>query len=372
MIRKCIALLFSFALSALLIVPVSAHPGDLDDDGGHYNRATGEYHYHHGYPEHQHTNGTCPYDFDDKTGENSGTSGSSNSSKYDDLPIQIQKKEKITWDNISNFLYWLFISPFLIAPVFFWILSLIPDNPEKHSASQQPVSPKNSMSSPATHQSAPSTFHSNPRHDFPQSAVPISITFRWRNLQLAPVASALITHMAYHTDAQRLFVRMQESGIIYAYYNVPPLVYYRGQRMSVDQFFTTEISGKFPIENLGYSPIPSSVSRATPASPPEPPVPSPPEPTVPPNPSPQKNSIPLHSTDSSAISHWGYDVYSQRLFLRMRDSGIMYVYFDVPYEVAAELRHTPSVGRYYNTSIKGKYYSRNLGYKAVRDEPPRS
>lgn len=91
-----------------------------------------------------------------------------------------------------------------------------------------------------------------------------------------------------------------------------------------------------------------------------------------PEPRPQKKSIPLHSTDSSAISHWGYDVYSQRLFLRMRDSGILYVYLDVPYEVAAELRHTPSVGRYYNTSIKGKYYSRNLGYKAVRDEPPRS
>ena len=57
-------------LSAL--VAVSAHPGRTDSSGGHYNRSTGEYHYHHGYPEHQHTNGVCPYDYDDKTGEGSG------------------------------------------------------------------------------------------------------------------------------------------------------------------------------------------------------------------------------------------------------------------------------------------------------------
>lgn len=80
----------------------------------------------------------------------------------------------------------------------------------------------------------------------------------------------------------------------------------------------------------------------------------------------------MHGTDSSAISHWGYDLDTQRLFIRMRDSGTMYVYFGVPYEVAVDFRHTPSVGRYYNTSIKGKYHSRNLGYKDLPDEPPLS
>lgn len=54
-----------------------AHPGRTDSSGGHYNRSTGEYHYHHGYPEHQHVNNTCPHDFDDRTGENSGSSTSS-------------------------------------------------------------------------------------------------------------------------------------------------------------------------------------------------------------------------------------------------------------------------------------------------------
>lgn len=63
-------------LLLLLWLPCAAHahPGGTDSNGGHYNRKTGEYHYHHGYPEHQHTNGKCPYDFKDKTGQSSGTS----------------------------------------------------------------------------------------------------------------------------------------------------------------------------------------------------------------------------------------------------------------------------------------------------------
>lgn len=63
-------------LLLLLWLPCAAyaHPGNTDGKGGHYNRKTGEYHYHHGYPAHQHTNGKCPYDFKDKTGQSSGTS----------------------------------------------------------------------------------------------------------------------------------------------------------------------------------------------------------------------------------------------------------------------------------------------------------
>ena len=63
----------------LTTIPVSAHPGDTDGNGGHYDHSTGEYHYHHGYEAHQHTDldgdgdRDCPYDFDDQTGWNSGT-----------------------------------------------------------------------------------------------------------------------------------------------------------------------------------------------------------------------------------------------------------------------------------------------------------
>ena len=38
-----------------------AHSGGTDSNGGHYNRYTGEYHYHHGEKAHQHPNNICPY-----------------------------------------------------------------------------------------------------------------------------------------------------------------------------------------------------------------------------------------------------------------------------------------------------------------------
>ena len=70
-------------MALLLLTVVSAHPGRTDNHGGHYDSETGEYHYHHGYAAHQHTDlnddgiPDCPYDFDDKTGESSGSSSSS-------------------------------------------------------------------------------------------------------------------------------------------------------------------------------------------------------------------------------------------------------------------------------------------------------
>lgn len=61
---KRIFIVVSFLLFGLSLL-VSAHPGKTDENGGHYNRATDEYHFHHGYEEHQHTDGTCPYEFED-------------------------------------------------------------------------------------------------------------------------------------------------------------------------------------------------------------------------------------------------------------------------------------------------------------------
>lgn len=57
--KKIIAAL---CLSLLLIPAAGAHSGKTDANGGHWDNSTGEYHYHHGYPAHQHTNGICPYD----------------------------------------------------------------------------------------------------------------------------------------------------------------------------------------------------------------------------------------------------------------------------------------------------------------------
>ena len=81
-IRYISSLLCCIALSTVLLIAVSAHPGGTNDDGGHWDYDVGEYHYHHGYPAHDHydSNGDgivdCPYDFDDQTGINSGSPSS--------------------------------------------------------------------------------------------------------------------------------------------------------------------------------------------------------------------------------------------------------------------------------------------------------
>lgn len=80
--KRLLAFLLAFLL--LLSPNVLAHSGKTDANGGHYDRSTGEYHYHHGYPAHQHYDmdgdgvADCPYDFDDKTDHSSRSdSGSS-------------------------------------------------------------------------------------------------------------------------------------------------------------------------------------------------------------------------------------------------------------------------------------------------------
>lgn len=70
--KKRLTSFFSLFL-LLLAVPlvVFAHSGGTDANGGHYDSSTGEYHYHHGYPAHQHPNGICPYLTDTSTKESS-------------------------------------------------------------------------------------------------------------------------------------------------------------------------------------------------------------------------------------------------------------------------------------------------------------
>ena len=76
--KRFLAFLLAFLL--LLSPTVLAHSGRTDANGGHFDHATGEYHYHHGYPAHQHYDMDgdgvvdCPYNFDNRTGRNSGGS----------------------------------------------------------------------------------------------------------------------------------------------------------------------------------------------------------------------------------------------------------------------------------------------------------
>ena len=88
------------AVSALSI-SAYAHPGGTDSNGGHYNRATGEYHYHHGMSAHQHydmdNDGDldCPYDYSGSSNGNhsSNAGNSSRSSEITEADLKKQYKD---------------------------------------------------------------------------------------------------------------------------------------------------------------------------------------------------------------------------------------------------------------------------------------
>lgn len=63
-----------------------AHSGGTDSEGGHYDHSTGEYHYHHGYPAHQHPDGICPYENEEPYYESSESYSDSsyNDDDYDE------------------------------------------------------------------------------------------------------------------------------------------------------------------------------------------------------------------------------------------------------------------------------------------------
>ncbi|MEE1065668.1 MAG: YHYH domain-containing protein [Acutalibacteraceae bacterium] len=69
--KRLVSSLFILINLISLTVLAVAHPGNTDGCGGHLDRLTGEYHYHHGFSAHQHENGECPYNFVDKSTYNS-------------------------------------------------------------------------------------------------------------------------------------------------------------------------------------------------------------------------------------------------------------------------------------------------------------
>lgn len=143
----------------LCIGSASAHPGRTDANGGHYNHSTGEYHYHHGYPAHQHIDGVCPYDYDDRTGWNSGSSGQGKGLYYlDGTPVERKnetkpkpepKKSQIGgliafWAAVFIFFVWPMLSA--IAEGISWYREkrnqqTPPALPEPKPAKQKPVQP---------------------------------------------------------------------------------------------------------------------------------------------------------------------------------------------------------------------------------------
>ena len=235
---------FSLALLLLLrplcLSVAQAHPGKTDGNGGHYDRSTGEYHYHHGYPAHQHPNGQCPYDFDDRTGWNSGSSssGSTKSSpvyhKNYAMPILVassilivgaaiaiceihdrrkqrsQKRRRLEQHLQEQQLMekqlrqrWSrgdFIPP---PPPPLKVPSYSPPQPSTPSApcsalqreDKKPMKPPSKL---------------DPKDFIPYAHIP-----------LYAADSDLISHVGYDRSTQTLYVRLRTNGKIYTYRNIP-------------------------------------------------------------------------------------------------------------------------------------------------------
>lgn len=125
--KRLLAFLLAFLL--LLSPTVLAHSGKTDANGGHYDRSTGEYHYHHGYPAHQHydTDGDgvadCPYDFDDKTGHSSRSdSGSSHAVQSTPRPSpQKSDDSKAKHISVGEIVVFVVLAPIVVLYAFMFI-----------------------------------------------------------------------------------------------------------------------------------------------------------------------------------------------------------------------------------------------------------
>lgn len=118
----------------LLLMPASAHGGATDFQGGHYNRSTGEYHFHHGYPAHQHENGVCPYAFDDRTGWNSGASGTGSSDSKFPAVISPTPTSPAKAQSKSSWVSWIFMALYLViglGPVIIALASWLCSIPQR-------------------------------------------------------------------------------------------------------------------------------------------------------------------------------------------------------------------------------------------------
>lgn len=82
----------SIILLSLLTISAFAHAGRTDEQGGHFDNEAQEYHYHHGYPAHQHEDGECPYNFVDNE-DKKETKSANNKTTFDWDAIKEKNKE---------------------------------------------------------------------------------------------------------------------------------------------------------------------------------------------------------------------------------------------------------------------------------------
>lgn len=91
--KRFILLCLCIILPLTISLRTSAHSGRTDSNGGHIDYDTGEYHYHHGYPAHDHYDidgdgvVDCPYELDDKTNHDGGSNFNNSTENKTDSSI---------------------------------------------------------------------------------------------------------------------------------------------------------------------------------------------------------------------------------------------------------------------------------------------
>ena len=130
MSKKGLNITISIILLFVFLISAAAHSGKTDANGGHAGSLP--YHYHHGYPAHDHNGGVCPYDFDDKTSWNSDNDSSNTTKRKTEknkvetiTPNKPEKaKESFPWGIVLAFVF--VLGP-LVVSVLFLSISLIID-----------------------------------------------------------------------------------------------------------------------------------------------------------------------------------------------------------------------------------------------------
>lgn len=389
-ILACVLLLFCCTAAY-------AHPGATDANGGHYDHSTGEYHYHHGYPAHQHPDGRCPYNYDDRTGWNSGSSsgGSDSASRpnrrtappgYESpKPVEHQKFPRvltsISWEN--PLVYPFFISfGIMVLSILFGGIPFADNYKNKRHRSELTRSTSllvfvGSLAGVITAvgffvvaESADAQLVFALNYALWSSAAAFRYSganertkkiFRFFLLILSAVSVCILcTHHASAVIGALAFACVS----VYAAVKLPLELSAAKNRLSNPPPAPRQQSAsKPPVANTAPQPkpVPPPEPSPHPALPREVEVSEPRE--VKPEPPSKLNvtdtflynvggrDVTLYGVESSCISHVGYIGRQRQLVIRMK-SGRVYTYNHVAPELYWKFIHADSIGKFYNKYFK--------------------
>lgn len=277
----------SALLCVLLLVGLTctayAHPGRTDANGGHYNHSTGEYHYHHGYPAHQHYGGVCPYAYDDRTGQNSGSSGGSSGSSSSSWASgnsnsstsssgnstagsssssgqhshtsdsSSTTKQRAKRANKDRWITVIFIAV-MFSPIygpFIWLaVETIKDALAKARNRKRLKAPKKPPAAPPPPPVSPPEPPQRRPHRLDLSDR-FNVSYNGKLVTLYGLPCAQISHVGYLRDTRQLLVRFRSSGLVGVYFDVPLAVCSEFVRSQYpDRYYSTFIDRKYLVQHI--------------------------------------------------------------------------------------------------------------------------